>query len=79
MNSPYDMLERTHEQTTACADSENYPEMWFPDRANHPMVETAKQLCGSCHMFRACEDAAQTHKAYGIWAGKLFRHGKIIG
>jgi len=49
------------------------PELWFPNDANSPEAQEAKQICARCNVRGQCvQFAAQTNTKDGIWGGVMF-------
>lgn len=60
---------------TPCAAAD--PELWF---AQQPAdVESAKALCSTCPVVRAClAGAKEREEPWGVWGGELFERGVVV-
>ena len=44
----------------------------------YPYAEQAKAICEACPVRALCEiEATTTQSEYGIWAGKIYRDGRV--
>lgn len=54
------------------------PEMFFPERGDHPTVRGAKEVCAGCSVRAECAEYALHHEKIGIWGGLSERERRVI-
>ena len=55
------------------------PDLFFPAPGESPPT-APEELCAGCPVLAACQNyASNVGNASGIWGGRLYEDGKIIG
>ena len=47
----------------------NYPELFFPEKADGESAGQAKRLCGSCPVLAQCGIYGIQYERFGVWGG----------